>query len=129
MKAFSYIRPIFRERGVINSEVTGRLTETRNGIRVIKGFNEENQEIRTFEKGVEKLFLNVKKSVTSTSLVTSSATFLLGLASTGIMGFFFSSRRRHTRWNCDWSSDVCSSDLRGRRGELGERRNRHGWIA
>lgn len=86
LKAFSYIRPIFRERGVINAEVTGRLTETLNGIRVIKGFNAEQQEISVFEKGVEKLFLNVKKSLTSTSLVTSSATFLLGLASTGIMG-------------------------------------------
>ena len=86
LKAFAYIRPIFRERGVINAEVTGRLTETLNGIRVIKGFNAEEQEIKTFEKGLEKLFLNVKKSLTSTSLVTSSATFLLGLASTGIMG-------------------------------------------
>lgn len=86
LKAFAYIRPIFRERGVINAEVTGRLTETLNGIRVIKGFNAENQEIKTFESGVERLFLNVKKSLTSTSLVTSSATFLLGLASTGIMG-------------------------------------------
>lgn len=86
LKAFAFIRPIFRERGVINAEVTGRLTETLNGIRVIKGFNAEEQEIKTFEGGVEKLFLNVKKSLTSTSLVTSSATFLLGLASTGIMG-------------------------------------------
>ncbi|HEY0656073.1 MAG TPA: ABC transporter ATP-binding protein [Chryseosolibacter sp.] len=86
LKAFSYIRPIFRERGVLNAEVTGRLTETLNGIRVIKGFNAESQEIKTFEKGVDKLFQNVKKSLTSTSLVTSSATFLLGLASTGIMG-------------------------------------------
>ena len=86
LKAFAYIRPIFRERGVINAEVTGRLTETLNGIRVIKGFNAESQEIKTFEAGVEKLFLNVKKSLTSTSLVTSSATFLLGLASTSIMG-------------------------------------------
>lgn len=86
LKAFAYIRPIFRERSVLNAEVTGRLTETLNGIRVIKGFNAEAQEIRTFEQGVEKLFLNVKKSLTSTSLVTSSATFLLGLASAGIMG-------------------------------------------
>lgn len=86
MKAFGYIRPIFRERGVINAEVTGRLTETLNGIRVIKGFNAEEQEIKTFEGGVEKLFLNIKKSLTSTSFVTSSATLLLGLASTGIMG-------------------------------------------
>ena len=86
MKAFAYIRPVFRERGVITAEVTGRLTETLSGVRVIKGFNAEAQEIKTFESGVEKLFLNIKKSLTSTSLVTSSASLLLGLASTGIMG-------------------------------------------
>lgn len=86
LKAFSYIRPIFRERGKLNADVTGRLTETLNGVRVIKGFNAEAQEIKTFEEGVDRLFQNVKKSLTSTSLVTSSATFLLGLASTGIMG-------------------------------------------
>jgi subfamily B ATP-binding cassette protein MsbA len=87
LKAFAYIRPIFRERGQLNAEVTGRLTETLNGVRVIKGFHAEQQEIRTFEQGVEKLFLNVRKSLTSTSLITSLGTFLLGLASTGIMGF------------------------------------------
>lgn len=86
LKAFAYIRPIFKERGKINAEVTGRLTETLNGVRVIKGFNAEGFEIKVFEDGVDKLFQNVKKSLTSTSLVTSSATFLLGIASTGIMG-------------------------------------------
>ncbi len=86
LKAFGYIRPIFRERGKITAEVTGRLTETINGVRVIKGFNAEDQENRTFEKGVERLYLNVKKSLTATALMTSSSTFLLGLASAGIMG-------------------------------------------
>ena len=86
LKAFGYIRPIFRERRVINAEVTGRLTETLGGVRVIKGFNAEAQEVKTFEAGVDRLFQNVKKSLTSTSLLTSSATFLLGIASTGIMG-------------------------------------------
>ena len=86
LKAFSYIRPIFRERGKLNAEVTGRLTETLNGVRVIKGFNAEQQEIQIFEAGVERLFQNVKKSLTSTILVTSSGTFLVGLASVGIMG-------------------------------------------
>ena len=86
LKAFGKIRPIFRERGKINAEVTGRLTETLGGIRVIKGFNAEEQEIKTFEAGVERLFLNVKASLTATSFVTSAATFLLGLASAGIMG-------------------------------------------
>jgi subfamily B ATP-binding cassette protein MsbA len=86
LKAFSKIRPIFRERGKINAQVTGRLTETLGGIRVIKGFNAENQEIKIFEKGVEELFLNVKASLTATSFVTSAGALLLGLASAGIMG-------------------------------------------
>ncbi|MBS1489606.1 MAG: ABC transporter ATP-binding protein [Bacteroidetes bacterium] len=91
LKAFSIIRPVFRERGKITADVTGRLTETLNGMRVIKGFNAEPQEIKVFEEGVYKLFLNVKKSLTSTSFVTSSGTFLVGLASVGIMalsGYF-----------------------------------------
>lgn len=86
LKAFGTIRPIFRERGKINAEVTGRLTETLGGIRVIKGFNAEAQEVTTFEEGVNRLFLNVKSSLTTTSFVTSAATMLLGLASAGIMG-------------------------------------------
>lgn len=86
LKAFTYIRPIFKMRGVINADVTGRLTESINGVRVIKGFNAEAQENKTFEKGVEQLFLNVKQSLTSTAIITSSATLLLGLASAGIMG-------------------------------------------
>lgn len=86
LKAFKIIRPIFRNRGKINAEVTGRLTETLGGIRVIKGFNAESQEHITFEKGVLKLYENVKKSLTATAFMTSSSTFLLGLATTGIMG-------------------------------------------
>ncbi len=86
LKAFAYIRPVFRERGKLNADVSGRLTETLNGVRVIKGFNAEAQEIKIFEDGVEKLFQNVKKTLTSTSIVTSAATFLLGLASAGILG-------------------------------------------
>ena len=77
LKAFGYIRPIFRERGKINADVTGRLTESLSGIRVIKGFNAEKQEVRVFEKGVDRIFNNVKKSLTVTSLVTSSSTLLL----------------------------------------------------
>lgn len=86
MKAFSFIRPIFKERSVITADVTGRLTETLNGVRVIKGFNAEAQENFVFEKGVERLFQNVKKSLTSTAFITSSSTLLLGFASAGIMG-------------------------------------------
>lgn len=85
LKAFKIIRPVFRERGKINAEVKGRLTETLGGIRVIKGFNAEAQEGKVFEKGVERLYQNVKKSLTATAVMTSSSTFLLGLATTGIM--------------------------------------------
>ncbi len=86
LKAFKYIRPIFRNRGVINAEVKGRLIETLAGVRVIKAFNAEEQENASFEKGVDLLFQNVKKSLTATAIMTSSSTFLLGIASTGIMG-------------------------------------------
>lgn len=86
LKAFKYIRPIFRNRGKINAEVTGRLTETLAGVRVIKAFNAEEQENQVFEKGVERLYENVKKSLTATAFMTSSSTFLIGVATTGIMG-------------------------------------------
>lgn len=86
LKAFKYIRPIFRTRGKISAEVTGRLTETLAGVRVIKAFNAENQENIVFEQGVDKLYQNVKKSLTATALMTSSSTFLIGVATTGILG-------------------------------------------
>ena len=86
LKAFKFIRPIFRARAKINAEVKGRLTETLAGVRVIKAFNAEEQENLVFEKGVDKLYQNVKKSLTATALMTSSSTFLIGVATTGIMG-------------------------------------------
>ncbi|MEM9647375.1 MAG: ABC transporter ATP-binding protein [Bacteroidota bacterium] len=87
LKAFKIIRPIFRDRGKINAEVKGRLTETLGGIRVIKGFNAEEQEKEVFEGGVDRLYQNVKKSLTTTAFMTSSSTFLLGVATTSVMGF------------------------------------------
>jgi ABC-type multidrug transport system fused ATPase/permease subunit len=86
LKAFKYIRPIFRKRGKINAEVKGRLTETLAGVRVIKAFNAEAQEEKVFEKGVDELYQNVKKSLTATAIMTSASTFLIGVATTGIMG-------------------------------------------
>ena len=86
LKAFKYIRPIFRTRGKINAEVTGRLTETLAGVRVIKAFNAEAQEQVVFEKGVDKLYQNIKKSLTATAFMTSASAFLIGVATTGIMG-------------------------------------------
>ncbi len=87
LKAFKIIRPIFRNRGKINAEVKGRLTETLGGIRVIKGFNAEKQEEAVFEIGVDRLYQNVKKSLTTTAFMSSSSTFLLGVATTSVMGF------------------------------------------
>jgi subfamily B ATP-binding cassette protein MsbA len=85
LRAFSHIRPIFRERWAINADVTGRLTEAIGGIRVIRGFNAELQEERVFEKGVDRLFQNVRRSLTATSLVNSVAILLMGVASVSIM--------------------------------------------
>ncbi|MCL4124806.1 UNVERIFIED_CONTAM: hypothetical protein GTU68_046629, partial [Idotea baltica] len=68
------------------AEVKGRLTETLGGIRVIKAFNAEDQESKVFEEGVENIYQNVKKSMTATAIMTSSSTFLIGLATTGVMG-------------------------------------------
>ncbi len=85
-RAFALIRPIFRERGQIQAEVTGRLTETLGGIRVVKGFHAEEREIESFRIGTERLFNNVKKSLTTIAMVTSAATLLLGVASILVMG-------------------------------------------
>ncbi|MFC1730131.1 ABC transporter ATP-binding protein [candidate division KSB1 bacterium] len=85
LKAFSYIRPIFRKRGAIRADVTGRLTESLGGIRVIKGFSAEKREEKEFEKGVDRIFQNVKTTLTTTSLVVSAGTFLIGAASILIM--------------------------------------------
>ena len=67
--AFKMIRPIFRERAKINSEVTGRLTESLGGVRVIKGYHAEEREAGVFALGVERLLANVMKSLTMTSVL------------------------------------------------------------
>jgi ABC-type multidrug transport system fused ATPase/permease subunit len=85
MKAFGKIRPIFRERGEITAEVTGRLTQTFGGVRVIKGFNAAKQESIVFEKGVERIFRNIKSSLTTTSFVTSTGSLLFGVTLVGII--------------------------------------------
>ncbi|MGB0429600.1 MAG: ABC transporter ATP-binding protein [Bacteroidia bacterium] len=83
--AFKRIRPIFRERGKIQEAVTGRLTETLGGIRVVKGFNAESREIDSFRDGVMRLFKNVKSSLISSSFVTSLGSFIAGVATLIIM--------------------------------------------
>jgi subfamily B ATP-binding cassette protein MsbA len=84
-KAFSTIRPIFRERGKINAEVTGRLTESLGGVRVVKGYHAEAREEDVFGKGVQRLLDNVLKSLTATSFMSLSATVLMGLVGAAIM--------------------------------------------
>jgi subfamily B ATP-binding cassette protein MsbA len=83
--AFKTIRPIFRERGKINAEVTGRLTESLGGVRVIKGYNAEDREATVFSGGVERLLQNVMKSLTMTSVLSSASTTVLGLVSGIVM--------------------------------------------
>jgi ABC-type multidrug transport system fused ATPase/permease subunit len=84
-RAFRTIRPIFRERGRINAEVTGRLTESLGGVRVVKGYHAESREAAVFSGGVERLLRNVIRSLTATSLMSLSATVLLGLVSALVM--------------------------------------------
>ncbi|HXO32844.1 MAG TPA: ABC transporter ATP-binding protein [Candidatus Acidoferrales bacterium] len=77
-KAFATIRPIFRERGQINAEVTGRLTESLGGVRVIKGYHAEQREEAVFATGVRRLLDNVMRTLTATSVMSLSASVLLG---------------------------------------------------
>jgi ABC-type multidrug transport system fused ATPase/permease subunit len=84
-KAFGTIRPIFRERGKINAEVTGRLTESLGGVRVIKGYHAEAREEAVFESGVQRLLNNILKSLTATSFMSLSATVLMGAVGAVIM--------------------------------------------
>ena len=84
-KAFSTIRPIFRERGKITAEVTGRLTETLGGVRVIKGYHAEEREEAVFAGGVKRLLDNVMRTLTATSVMSLSASVLLGAVGAATM--------------------------------------------
>jgi ABC-type multidrug transport system fused ATPase/permease subunit len=82
---FKAIRPIFRERGKINAEVTGRLTESLGGVRVVKGYHAEEREHKVFSAGVDRLLENVMKSLTMTSVLGSASTTVLGIVSALVM--------------------------------------------
>ena len=86
-RAFQTLRPAFRERGELRAEVTGRLTEALGGIRVIKGFHAIEKEGEIFEAGVLRIFQNVKRTLTTSSTVTSLGTFFIGTAGVLIMGY------------------------------------------
>ena len=83
--AFKTIRPIFRERGKINAEVTGRLTESLGGVRVIKGYHAEEREEKIFAIGVRRLLDNVMRTLTATSLMSLSASVLMGVVGAATM--------------------------------------------
>jgi ABC-type multidrug transport system fused ATPase/permease subunit len=84
-KAFGSIRPIFRERGKITAEVTGRLTESLAGVRVVKGYHAESEEASVFAGGVQRLLDNVMRSLTAISLMSLSATTLMGVVGGTVM--------------------------------------------
>jgi ABC-type multidrug transport system fused ATPase/permease subunit len=77
--AFKRLRPLFRERGKINAEVTGRLNETLGGIRIVKTYTAEKREELVFTKGVNRLFRNVAQSITGVSAITAFSTVVVGV--------------------------------------------------
>src|SRR5688572_8803874 len=77
--AFKMLRPLFRERGKINAEVTGRLTEALGGIRVVKSYTAEKREEIVFAHGAHRLFRNIAKSMTGVSATTAGSTFIVGI--------------------------------------------------
>jgi subfamily B ATP-binding cassette protein MsbA len=85
--SFKTIRPLYRARSKINAEVTGRLTESLGGVRVVKGYHAEEREEKVFAAGVQRLLDNVMKTLTSISLMSLSATTLMGIVSATIMYF------------------------------------------
>lgn len=77
--AFRTLRPLFRERGKINAEVTGRLTEALGGIRIVKSYTAEKREEIVFAKGAHRLFRNVARSMTGVSATTAGSTIVVGI--------------------------------------------------
>jgi ABC-type multidrug transport system fused ATPase/permease subunit len=86
-RAFKTIRPIFRARPKITAEVTGRLTESLGGVRVVKGYHAEEREEKIFAAGVQRLLDNVLKTLTATSLMSLSGAMLLGIVSVLMLEF------------------------------------------
>ena len=84
--AFKTLRPLFRERGKINAEVTGRLTEALGGIRVVKSYTAEKREEIVFTKGAHRLFRNVAQSMTGVSATTAGSTVIIGIIGVLMIG-------------------------------------------
>jgi len=84
-RGFQVLRPIFRERGQMYAEVTGRLTESLGGVRVVKGYHAEDREAAVFEGGVRRILDNVYRTLSTTSVLSLSSTVLLGVVGAGVM--------------------------------------------
>ncbi len=84
--AFKFLRPLFRERSAINAEITGRLSESFSGVRVVKAYGAERRESLVFTKGVHRLFRNVAATMTGFSLISAASALLLGVVGVAIMG-------------------------------------------
>jgi subfamily B ATP-binding cassette protein MsbA len=76
--AFTRLRPLFRERGKINAEVTGRLAESLGGIRIVKAYIAEKREERVFAQGIHRLFRNIAQSMTGVSATTAFGSVVVG---------------------------------------------------
>jgi ABC-type multidrug transport system fused ATPase/permease subunit len=94
--AFKWLRPLFRERGQINAEVTGRLAESLGGVRIVKAYTAEKREELVFAKGAHRLFRNVAKSLTGTSAVMAVSSLVLGACGIAMMLIGGSSIRNGT---------------------------------
>jgi len=84
-RGFRVLRPIFRERSQIYAEVTGRLTESLGGVRVVKGYHAEEREAKVFEGGVRRILTNVYRTLATTAVLSLSSTVLLGMVGAGVM--------------------------------------------
>jgi ABC-type multidrug transport system fused ATPase/permease subunit len=84
-KTFGVTRPLFRERSRINAEVTGRLTESLAGVRVVKGYHAEESEARIFAEGVTRILQNITRSITAQAFMSFSFTVVFGVAGALIM--------------------------------------------
>jgi subfamily B ATP-binding cassette protein MsbA len=85
-RAFKVLRPLFRERSKINADLSGRLTESFSGVRVVKAYGAERREALVFAKGAHRLFRNVASTITSFSLIGAASTLLLGVIGVAMMG-------------------------------------------
>jgi ABC-type multidrug transport system fused ATPase/permease subunit len=85
-RAFKVLRPLFRERSRINADLSGRLTESFSGVRVVKAYGAERREALVFSKGVHRLFRNVAATITSFSMIGAASTLLLGIIGMAMMG-------------------------------------------